>query len=119
MKTCFILLSLILAGNAITQNVKDFDKQPKLAWQFKTTGPVISSPVIDGNTVYVASLDSGLYAIDLVTGKSKWTFGTFGSIRSTVCIDQDKLFLLGGDTYLYCLNKNTGAELWRFRTFNG
>lgn len=114
----FVIWSFLVT-TVIGQTVRDFDQQPKLAWQFKTTGAVISSPVIDGNTVYVASLDSGLYAIDLSTGKAKWTFGTFGSIRSTVCIEQNQLFLLGGDTYLYCLNKNTGAELWRFRTFNG
>lgn len=123
MKTTILLLIIfVLSKTAMTQNIgniADFEKQPKIAWKFKTTGPIISTPVVDDKTVYFGSLDSGLYALDKNNGKVLWTFGTFGKIRSSVCLDGDKLYLLSGDGNLYCLNKSNGQEIWRFRTATG
>ncbi|KAB2887865.1 MAG: PQQ-like beta-propeller repeat protein, partial [Desulfobulbaceae bacterium] len=123
MKTTFLfLILLILSISAFGQNasrIADFEKQPKIAWKFKTTGPVISTPVVDEKMVYFGSLDSGLYALDKNNGTVRWTFGTYGKIRSTVCLDGEKLYLLSGDGNLYCINKNSGQEIWRFRTATG
>lgn len=123
MKTAFLfLMLLILFRPAFSQNaskIADFEKQPKVAWKFKTTGPLISTPVVDDKTVYFGSLDSGLYALDKSNGSVRWTFGTYGKIRSTVCLDGDKLYLLSGDGNLYCINKNSGQEIWHFRTATG
>src|SRR5512134_3354221 len=41
-------------------------------WNFKTQGPVKSSPAIRGRRVFVGSGDGNLYALDLQTGKKLW-----------------------------------------------
>src|SRR5688500_12468325 len=48
--------------------------QPALLWTFKTGGPVKSSPVIAGGSVFVGSHDSNLVAISLADGKKRWSF---------------------------------------------
>lgn len=100
-------------------NAEDFGKQPTVHWKFKSNGPIFSTPVISENIVYVGSLDSTLYAVDLITGKLKWKFKTGGEIRSTVSMDGSQLFLYSGDATLYSLNKTTGKVLWTFKTKGG
>jgi outer membrane protein assembly factor BamB len=109
-----------IAPNA-TSNIKitDYDKLPTMHWKFKTNMPLFSSPVISENVVFVGSLDSTLYAVDLATGKLKWKFKTGGQIRSTVSMQGDQLFLYSGDAILYCLSKTSGKVLWSFKTIGG
>src|SRR5829696_267609 len=42
--------------------------QMKLAWSFKTQGPVKSSAAIGGGKVFIGSNDEHLYALDLKSG---------------------------------------------------
>ena len=39
----------------------------------RTSGDIVASPVISGSTVFAASTNGKLYAIDLVTGVSNWS----------------------------------------------
>jgi outer membrane protein assembly factor BamB len=45
-------------------------------WRFETRAVVFSSPAIADGTVYVGSLDSTVYAIDVSGGWQKWKFRT-------------------------------------------
>ena len=99
--------------------ISDFDKLPVVHWKFKTNSPLFSSPTISENVVFVGSLDSTLYALDLGTGKLKWKFKTGGQIRSTASVQGDQLFLYSGDAILYCFSKTSGKVLWSFKTRGG
>jgi len=91
----------------------DFDKLPTVQWKFKIKQPFFSSPIINEGTVYVAGLDSTLYALELTTGNVKWKLKTNGEIRSTVVIEGSRIYLLGGNGVLSCIDKNTGKPIWR------
>ena len=91
----------------------DFDKLPIVQWKFKIKQPFFSSPIINEGTVYVAGLDSTLYALELTTGNVKWKLKTNGEIRSTVVIEGSRIYLLGGNGVLSCIDKNTGKPIWR------
>ncbi len=43
-------------------------------WTLKTGGPIVASPVVADGTVYIASLDARLYAVDEESGKEQWNF---------------------------------------------
>ena len=97
----------------------DFQTKPSLLWKFKANGPIVGSPIIDNGTVFIGSLDSSLYALDLATGKEKWKQQTRGPIRSSVCVSQSGLFLLGSDGFLFKLDKDSGKVLGYYQTMNG
>src|SRR6185436_14299016 len=59
---------------------------PHLKWRFKTGGRVIASPAIVGNTVYAASTDGKLYALDLASGAEKWNFASKARIASSPAV---------------------------------
>jgi outer membrane protein assembly factor BamB len=120
LKGILLLFLVVFRFISIAQNKNDaitgFDQSPELNWTFKTDAPLFSSPVVDGNLVYIGGSDSLLHVVDIETGIEKWHFRTHGEIRSNVCIDIDKLYLNGGDGTIYALNKNTGEIQWRFIT---
>src|SRR5262245_7218315 len=88
-------------------------KAPKEAWSVGVGGPVAGSPTIgpDG-TIYVASHDGGLYAID-ATGKVKWTFKTSDRSWSTPAVAEDGTIYIGSDDdHLYAV-KPDGTLKWK------
>jgi len=124
----WLTMLLILANSALYSQgtekparsvTADFETLPKLKWKFKAGGPIFSTPVISDGLVYVGSLDSSLYAVELTSGKLKWKFKTGGEIRSTVCLSGDTLFLYSGDATLYAIDKLSGKVLWSFKTKGG
>jgi len=88
-------------------------------WQFKTGGPIQSSPVIgpDG-TIYVGSDDNRLYAItdSNASGVLKWSFATGGPVESSPAIGANGTIYVGSDDdSLYAVNPD-GTEKWAFGT---
>ncbi|MCX6279379.1 MAG: PQQ-binding-like beta-propeller repeat protein [Bacteroidetes bacterium] len=126
MKIKILLLAMLIVQQSYCQfsmpgslQPADFDTMPTLLWKFKTNGPIVGSPVIDKGIVFVGSLDSTLYALDLTNGKVKWKIPTGGPIRSSVCIAQQRLFLLSADGILYQMDKDSGSVNGFFQTMNG
>lgn len=126
MKIKLLFLLVVLTSQAICQIMMDpaaepanFATAPALVWKFKTNGPVVGAPVINNGIVYVGSLDSSLYALNLATGKIQWKLPTAGAIRSSVCIFENRLFLLSSDGMLYQMDKDSGRFYGAFQTMNG
>jgi len=116
----FFLIFLYAAGQNSFDNkstdFKDFNELPKTKWEFKTSKPVFSSPLISEKSVYFGGNDSVLHAVNIESGKEEWKFKTSGEIRSNVCIDDDFLYLNGGNGTIYKLEKQTGKTIWKFDT---
>jgi outer membrane protein assembly factor BamB len=70
-------------------------------------------PIVDGNSVYLTSLNS-VACFEVLTGEKVWQhkltekytgFGDFIKVGN-------RLILNGHDAMLYCLDTNTGSKLW-------
>src|SRR5215213_4361049 len=64
-----------------------------LAWKFRTTGRVLSSPVVSGDMVFVGSTDGQLYAIDKTNGTQRWKFATQGPIASSPAVSGGLVYI--------------------------
>ena len=111
-----IIFTLIINVAFAQSNIKDFQTTPTIQWKFKSHKSFYASPIVSNDRVYIGSLDSTLYALDIKNGKADWVFNSKGEIRSNVCIINDTLYLNGGDGILYALNKNSGKIIWQFAT---
>ncbi|MFO6424095.1 PQQ-binding-like beta-propeller repeat protein [Motilimonas sp. KMU-193] len=78
-------------------------------WDFDYTK---SSPVTNGNLVYVGSADQHFYAFNARTGELVWKFKTGGSIRSTADVEGNMVYISSWDGKTYGLNKHTGELIW-------
>ena len=126
MKT--ISLALVLAaapafgqstfhGNVARTGVYDGagpTKSPAARWTFKTGGPIVGSPAIRDGVVYVASLDTHLYAIDQETGKEKWKFKSRMPIASTPAVVEGALYFVSSTGALAAIDTATGQPKWVF-----
>lgn len=97
-------------GNVYALNTDD----GSLAWPspFRTEGRVWGTPLILSDTVYVASLDHNLYALDLKTGQEKWRFVAEGAMVGPPLALGDRLYIGSFDGRLYALNRVDGSLLW-------
>ena len=87
------------------------DMTPSLLWKYNSSAPFFSSPVTDGNKIFIGGDDSIFRALDLENGNLLWEFKTKGMIRSDALIENNLIYLNGGDGSLYCLNEN-GNAVW-------
>ncbi|MBC5821247.1 MAG: PQQ-binding-like beta-propeller repeat protein [Candidatus Eremiobacteraeota bacterium] len=101
-------------------------------WAYKTGGGISSSPTVSGETVFVASNDHRLYALDLRTGRLRWTFTADNQIMTAPLVVQDVIVVGEGDNYgtmfdppnylllgkgpsgLFGVDAETGKERWRW-----
>lgn len=102
--------------DAAAQSVTTTLDEPAIVWKFKTSAPIISSPVIDGDAVYIGGLDSSLYSINLTSGQVNWAFETGGEIRSTPLVHSSVVYATGGDGRLRAIDASTGSLKWEFVT---
>jgi len=80
---------------------------------------VVSTPIADGNLIYLATSNDTLYAIDTGSGATKWAFGTKGPIYSSPTIYNGYIYFGGSDGYVYCLDKTTGYPRWVYNAGTG
>lgn len=87
-------------------------------WRFRTMKPIISSAVVNDDTVYFGSVDGSLYAVSTETSKERWRFTTEKPIVATPAVFRDKVYFGGSDGIFYCLETKNGKESWRYETGN-
>lgn len=94
--------------------------QLEVRWEFKTgdaktSGGIEGAPAIVGDTVYVASLDKHLYALELATGKRKWKV-KLGAMKASPSVKGDRVFIGNLDGKFFCLKTADGSKVWEFET---
>lgn len=87
-----------------------------VAWKFKTSGRVLSTPAVVGGVVYVGSTDGALYAINRADGTQKWKYATQGPIASSPAVSDGLVFISSVDGNVYGIDAATGAKRWAFKT---
>lgn len=87
-----------------------------LKWEFPTGDMVWATPTVEGDTVYVASLDHRVYALSLSSGSPRWSepFEARGAIVSSPLVADRKVFVGSFDRTFYALDASSGREIWRF-----
>ena len=73
------------------------------SWRVQTGGPVLSSPVVDGSTVYVGSDDGKLWAVN-TAGAVEWTAATGGPVRSSPALSGGTVYVGSDDGKLYAFD---------------
>ena len=98
------------------------DPNGQQRWQTFTPGYVTSSPALGSDgTVYVASFDHKLYALDPDTGAVRWSFSTDAHIYGSPALatnaegQTSAIFITSTDGSVYAIHPS-GHLLWRYDT---
>lgn len=85
------------------------------AWRTRLGGR-LSSPVIAGGRVFVASIDTHtVHALDASSGQALWSKTVGGRVDSPPTIHNGTLLFGSADGWVYCLRAADGKLVWRFR----
>jgi outer membrane protein assembly factor BamB len=106
-------------GNLQHTGVYDVSGAPLLhgvKWQFHTGGAILSSPVLNGGTLYVGSADHKMYALNSASGALEWEFQTEGRVTSSPAIADGIVYFESYDSYLYAVTADSGRLAWKFKT---
>jgi outer membrane protein assembly factor BamB len=87
---------------------------PVMRWRLMTDGPIRSSPLLVGSTIYVGSGDRFLRAVDVASGKERWRFETGGAVCSSPCCADGVVYVTSRDRCLYAVAADSGQLRWRF-----
>ncbi|MGE0615073.1 MAG: PQQ-binding-like beta-propeller repeat protein [Bacteriovoracia bacterium] len=94
----------------------------KLIWEKKIHEgrkftDVDATPVLVDRTIYIASYDGALYALDRSTRNVHWRVDAGGSKR--VEIEGNRIYLPSSDGNIYAIARDSGKQLWKFELDGG
>jgi outer membrane protein assembly factor BamB len=101
------------AGIAGSGEVVALDVTSARGWQSDGRSRVWATPVLADDTIYVASMNGRLYALNADTGAEKWRFATGGAVTSPPVITGDTAYFGSFDRYFYAVNTSTGQQVWK------
>jgi outer membrane protein assembly factor BamB len=88
----------------------------ELAWARRQKGEIASTPAIDGDAVYVSSMDGRLTAYGFGAGVPLWTFSAGGSpIESSPLVVDGTVYVGTWAGALYAVDAATGEQRWRYQ----
>lgn len=87
-------------------------KEGRLKWRVTFNVTSLTAPVVVENTVYIASSDGHVIALDAATGEHRWLTQIESPVDSAPTVAGDGLYLALRDRRLLALDRKTGAVLW-------
>lgn len=94
------------------------DLNGKLLWKFETEKALWSKPVLEGNTLYLSSMDHNLYAVDATSGKQIWKVDLGGAVLGSAAVSSDGKSIFVGTIgkELISVAADSGKIQWRLAT---
>jgi outer membrane protein assembly factor BamB len=84
-------------------------------WRGRTFDAIRSEPAIDSDTVYLASTDQSVYAVDLRSAQDRWVYRGETAIKKPVRRIGRHLFVLPEEKGLLALDHKSGDLRWQVK----
>ncbi len=88
-------------------------------WKFETGGTIVGAPAYADGTVFVASSDKFLYAVDAENGMERWKFESGKAIWAPPVVAEGRVYVASGDHKVYALEAESGELVWTFEGSKG
>ncbi len=85
----------------------------KILWTFETSKPLLASPAVVDNRVYLATEDGRTVALDRFTGAIEWEYRTGFPSSSTPAVAGGLVFTVTRPGVVTALEQSTGAVRWQ------
>ena len=91
-------------------------KNVRRQWHKSLKGGIYSTPVTDGNNLYIGDDVGMMYSLDKKTGKTNWMFDTGMRIVGSPAVGNGVVVFGSANYNIYGLDAKTGKELWHITT---
>jgi outer membrane protein assembly factor BamB len=105
----------VFRGNALETGVAPAPLPDPLSviWTFKAKDAFEGTAAIQGDTVYVGSMDEHVYALALADGKVRWVCKT-GSMKVPAAVKAGRVYAGDIEGVLYAIDARSGHIDWKF-----
>lgn len=86
----------------------------RTAWVFQARGAILASPLVDGETLYVAAGDGFVYALNRFTGAVRWKVEINEELTTAPTGADGRLFVMSSEQSVTALDMKDGKRLWKF-----
>lgn len=104
---------LIIAPNS-DHSLYALNKNGVEQWSFETGHALWSTPLSDGELVFVASMDHSVYALDKESGTQVWKSDLGGSIIYSPTLTEGGVIVAATVNKVVALDAADGSEVWSF-----
>jgi outer membrane protein assembly factor BamB len=84
------------------------------AWSWRAGGSVLAAPLLDRDTLYVASADGKLTALNRITGEVRWSSDLHEELTTTPTLSGGRLYVMSSEESVTGVDAETGKSLWKF-----
>jgi outer membrane protein assembly factor BamB len=86
----------------------------RTAWIFQAGGSILTAPLLDGETLYVAAADGKLTALNRFTGAVRWQLDLHEELTTTPTISEGRLFVMSSEESITAVDAKEGKSVWKF-----
>lgn len=106
-------------GVVVVSSSRSVISSPKLVaqqfYRFETANNISGPPAQFGDTLFVSTIDSSLYALDGIRGRMLWRYTAEGPLAQKAAVIGDDVFLTTIQGRLYRLDRTSGESRWKDR----
>jgi len=87
-------------------------------WAFPTQAPLVASPYLFRNMLYIPSMDFNVYAVSAITGEKAWEFRSGYRVMQQPIAIKNSVYVFCRDFGMFAVNRKgakAGKERWSFR----
>src|SRR6267143_581757 len=84
------------------------------AWSWRAGGSVLAAPLLDRDTLYVASADGKLTALNRITGEVRWSSDLHEELTTTPTLSGGRVYVMSSEESVTGVDAETGKSLWKF-----
>jgi eukaryotic-like serine/threonine-protein kinase len=96
----------------------------RILWSFDTGDRITSSALVQGSTVYIATWQGRIYALDRASGKKRWVYllnsvlnqNVIDGVGGSMALGDNQLFLGDYRGSILCIDAMRGKLIWRYAT---
>lgn len=87
-----------------------------IVWQYRTDGPIVSSPVLANGRVIVGSNDQRVHCLDAATGEVVWTFDAGDEVEAPPLVVDGRVYVGAVNGVLHAIDAGSGEGIWSYAT---
>ena len=116
-----IIASMLATIGAYSLAIAQFTGPAPVTWRWQQPSTIVAdgSPVVKGNTVFVAS-GQRLYALDRSSGNQIWRFPIGEPLaaffKGTPVYSKGTIYAVADNKFLYAIDAQTGLQKWTYRS---
>jgi outer membrane protein assembly factor BamB len=86
----------------------------RTAWSWRARGSVLAAPLLDRDTLYVASADGQLTSLNRITGEVRWSADVGEELTTTPTLSGGHVYVMSSEESVTAVDAQTGKRVWKF-----